>query len=586
MNRGERRRRLRLVQKGGGARGGGGDADLAGMAALQEAIRLHQAGRLKEAREKYRRVLRVAPNHPETLNYCGVVNFQLGHIGQAVSQLRKSVALRPDYPEANNNLGNVLVISGDLDGAISAYRRAVDLRPDYSEAHNNLASALHSLGDYEAALAAYRRALEIEPDFVAALNGQGTILMLTGQPEEAMASLRRAIEHNPDYLAAHVNLGNARQAMGDLAGAEKSYRRALQIQPDYAEPYLHMAWLRKNMLRSGDISAMERRLSDPSASDLEVIQLCFALAKILDDKGEYEEAFTYLKRGNRLKRAAITYRVADDERLMERIIGVFDGAFMTRAAAGGCPSETPIFVVGLPRSGTTLVEQILASHSHVFGAGELTDMPLLARGMAAGGRLEFPEAVRGLEANDYGNLGRAYAEAVRRRAPSAGRITDKMPSNFMLAGLIHLILPNARIINCIRNPLDTCFACYRQLFSTSGQDFTYDLTDLGSYYILYDRLMAHWRGVMPGRILDVTYESIVGDQVAATRRILEFCGLPWEDACLAFHRTERPVQTLSSAQVRKPIYSASVESWKRYEPQLEPLKKVLGPLAEYDPALR
>ena len=560
-----------------GAPRGGAGADIP--AILRRAFAFHTAGRTRQALGLYRRILAAQPNHAEALNHAGIAAFQLGDTADAVELLRAASRL-PGNAEAHNNLGTVLQASDDLDGAVASYRRALEIDSGNAEAHKNLGIALHKSGDPDAAAAACRRALAIDPGFAGAHNALGVALEAADDLDGAVAAYRRAVEIEPGFVGAHCNLGSVLKAAGEFDAAGAAYRRAIEVKPDLAEAYQHLAGLKTFTAPDGDTAAMEGLLSRPSITDGQAMLLGFALGKAYDDMGEYDRAFGHVEKGNRLKRASLRYDAADDEELAERIAALFTGEFLHRHGGPGAPPGQPIFIVGMPRSGTTLVEHILASHSRVYGGGELADLRRLAGGLnklSPTGR-EFPDGVADLGPKDLHRLGRTYWEAVRRRAPEAPHVTDKAPGNFRYLGLIHLMLPRARIIHCVRNPVDTCLSCYKLLF-VSGQNFSYDLVELGRYHRLYARLMDHWRAVMPGRILDVRYEDLVAGQEQETRRLLDFCGLPWEDACLSFHTTKRLVKTASATQVRRPIYKSAVGSWNRYARHLGPLVEALGPLA-------
>ena len=309
----------------------------------------------------------------------------------------------------------------------------------------------------------------------------------------------------------------------------------------------------------------------------EQIDLHFALGKAFADVGDHQRSFEHLLRGNALKRQQITYDEEKTLQRLERIRGVFTAEVLHDKSGLGCPSAAPIFIVGMPRSGTTLIEQILASHPQVFGAGELREMANLAGRIGGADAAAFPEAVQGLSGEDLRGIGEQYVQTVRRLAPDAERIADKMPSNFNLAGLIHLVLPNARIIHARRDPRDTAFSCFSLLFSGT-LEFTYDLAELGRYYRAYLELMAHWREALPQEVmLEVQYEDVVGDLEREARRIIAHCDLEWDDACLSFYKTERSVRTASATQVRQPIYQTSIGRWRRHEAQLQPLLRELPP---------
>jgi hypothetical protein len=305
--------------------------------------------------------------------------------------------------------------------------------------------------------------------------------------------------------------------------------------------------------------------------------LFFAISTVYRERGEDEKSFLYLKLANQTVRGAIAYDPAANDEGFRRLKTVFARHFLDSIAEAGFASELPVFIVGMPRSGTTLIEQIVASHPAVHGAGERKELGLFLNELGAGhgGEREFPDFVTDLEPGAFRELGERYVAALRPLAPDAERIVDKMPGNFVHVGLIAAALPDARVIHCLRDPLDTCLSCYEQYFQ-KAQPYCYDLEELGRFYRLYENLMEHWCAVLPGRILEVRYEDVVRDLEGEARRLIAFCGLDWSDACLAFHETERMVRTASANQVRQPLYATSVGRWRRFERELAPLIAALG----------
>jgi len=450
----------------------------------------------------------------------------------------------------HNSLGNVLQEQGRLLEAEDSYRRALELKPDFVEARSNLGGTLHEQGHFLEAETGYRQALEINPECSEALFGLGRLRMENGQMEEAQGLFLRALKAKPDNLAARFYLAHVKKVeTGDANfAALVEYCEAAQNN--------RIPLLGKN-----------------------AISLHFALGKCYDDSGDYEKAFFHFSEGCKLKRTTFDYSPDQVERQFSGIMRIFDQATIDRLRGAGNPSHLPIFILGMPRSGTTLIEQIIASHPEVHGAGELPDLLAIAQRDNAGTRAAFPDNLGLLDQVTLTARGVEYVAGLQQRAPEARHITDKMPANFLAIGLIHLMLPNAKIIHVNRNPVDTCLSCFTQLF-TRNQEFTYDLAELGRYYIDYSRLMKHWRNVLPkGAFLDVQYEDIVADQETQARRIIKHCGLEWNDVCLEFHKSKRSVQTASVTQVRQPIYKSSMERWRHYEKFLAPLLDALGNLA-------
>ena len=366
--------------------------------------------------------------------------------------------------------------------------------------------------------------------------------------------------------------------LGHLSEARAALERAVRLAPRNAKHRYDLGQITRFVGGDPRVAEMEQLARDSALSVGERIALHFALAKAYEDTGRHAEAFRQWLDGNALKRQQITYNEAATLSVLDRVQTVFTSEFIRTWQNVGHPSSVPVFIIGMPRSGSTLVEQILASHPQVFGGNELTRFHKAAQGIRTtpGGSTTFPERVSGMTGEDYRDLGTRYLAEIERLAPGAAHITDKMLNNFIFAGLIHLALPNAPIIHTIRDPVDTCLSCFSKLF-TEEQNHTYDLADLGRYYRHYQALMAHWHRVLPpGRILDVRYEDVVADLEGQARRIIAHCGLDWDPRCLAFHQTVRPVRTASVTQVRQPIYNSAVGRWRVHEEFLGPLLAELG----------
>ena len=395
-----------------------------------------------------------------------------------------------------------------------------------------------------------------KPDFVEAYCNLGNALKEQGKLGAAVDRYRQALAVNPRYADAYNNLGSALRDLGHLEEAHRAYEKAIELAPN--RPIFYLSYATSKRFAPGDVhlAAIEKLASESSLADDDRMYLHFALGKAYGDLKDHERSFRHLLDGNALKRRQIAYDEAAARNLFGRIAEVFTPELMRDKQNLGDPSPVPVFIVGMPRSGTTLIEQILASHPQVFGAGELA---LFGDAVA---RLPRPngdpalglDAVLSMGGQQLRELGASYVAAIRGLAPNAERITDKMPLNFRFAGLIHLALPHARIIHARRDPIDTCLSCFSKLFA-GDQPYSYDLAELGRFYRYYDALMEHWRRVLPpGVMLEVQYEEVTDDLEGQARRLVAHCGLEWDDACLSFHQTQRPVQTLSAAEVRQPIY--------------------------------
>ena len=547
-------------------------------------VALARNGELDAAAAAYRRAIALRPDHVQAhLNLGGVLRRQ-GRLDEAVAAYRQALVHRPDYPMAFNNLGNALRAQGRLQEAAQSYRRAIALQPDYAEAHHHLGVVLRDLGELGAAVAAYRRAVVLRPDYAEAHNNLGVALADRGDLDAAVASYRRALALKPDHAKAHYNLGLALQHQGALDAAAESYRLTLALKPDHAGAHYNLA-LQTQADGSPQAEAAFAALS-VQAEDLDHFEpderslLLFALGKALEDRGDHDRAFAALAQANALQRASLTFDIAAYERRAAEIAQVFDTALFERLAGAALTSERPIFVVGMARSGTTLVEQILSAHPAVQGAGETATLAKLVEQVDGAA---YPAWARTMTAVGARGLAQAYLDALPAAGPGETRVTDKTLSNFEHLGLIQLCLPNAAIIHCRRDPRDVGLSCFANRFS-QGQDHTYDLAELGRYWRAYDRLMAHWRAVLPpGRMLDVPYEAVVEDVEGWARRLVAHCGLAWDDACLRFHESGRAVRTGSFAQVRRPIYADSVGRWRRFAGHLGPLLEALGaPWADAD----
>ena len=543
---------------------------------IQDAAALHQAGRLDEAEAIYRAILEAEPDNPDALHLSGVVAHQRGRGADAVERIGRALELRPDDAPMHNNLAEALRVQGRIQEAVGHYRQAIELDDGFADPHNNLGVLLRAAGEIEAAAASYEAALARRPDFPEAENNLAVVLRDLGRPEDALAHARRAVELRPRYAEAHNNLANALKDLGRLTEAAGHYARAIEIRPAYGQPYSNLAHCRKyGPGDDADIARLEGLIASGGLTPDAEGEVRFALGKMHDDRGEFDAAFAEFETANRLhapgfERAAYTG-------FIDGLIATFSADFFAAREGWGVESELPVFIIGLPRSGTSLVEQILASHAQVHGAGELTDIGRLAQSLRVRVRSgkRFPDSALDIQRSQAAPLAQIYLDRLRSLAPEAARITDKMPSNFLYLGFIALLYPKARVIHCRRDARDVGLSCYAQNFSHRPA-FAYDLGDIGFYIREYERLMAHWQAVAPVAVLDIDYQTLIAEQESESRALVEFCGLAWDDACLAFHKSGRAVRTASSWQVRQPIYKSSAGRWQNYEPHLGPLIDALA----------
>lgn len=476
--------------------------------------------------------------------------------------------------------------AGRFAEAVSLYERVILLGLDAPQIHNNLGHALGALGKPESAVMALQRAIERKPDYAEALFNLGLELANLERFDEAEVRYRQAIKVGPRCAGAYNNLGILLKEKGRFTEAREAFERAISLEPTNFACYDNLAAVRPFVAGDPYLSALESAVNHPSGLSIaDQIHLNFALAKAYDGSDVRELAFRHLLQANRLMREQTAYDEADTLGRMVRLRELISRELIQARQGRGEPSSVPVFIVGMTRSGTTLIEQILASHPQVFGAGELQLFDQLAGSIRKlmPGVPAFPEMMLEMSQEHFRKLGTLYADRIGQRAPAAKRVTDKMTVNFLFVGLIHLALPNATIIHAVRDPVDTCVSSFATHF-TRGHEHTCDLAELGRYYRHYRELMTHWHDVLPpGRILDVRYEDLVADLEGVSRRIVSHCGLAWDARCLDFHRTERQICTASATQVRKPIYRDSVGRWRKYEAFLGPLFAELGALAAATP---
>ncbi len=546
---------------------------------LDAALALQAQGDHVAAIAAFQQASACQPDHAEASHGAAISLLALGRTEEAIASLERAVAVRPDYAEAHRNLANLLLATQRPGEAIAQYRLALACRPDDLESHNNLGVAFYVLHRHAEAIARFEHALALDPAHPTAHCSLGMALQALGRHAQAITSFERALAVRSDNAEVWNNLGSALREAGRLDDARRAFAQAVAIAPRTPQYYRHLGECMRFAPGDAHLSAMEALAGDPAALGVtDRIELHFALGKAYADLGRHADSFHHLAVGNALKRQQIIYDEAAALAMPDRIRQTYSPAVMRARSGRGDPSRLPIFVVGMPRSGSTLIEQILASHPQVFGAGELPTLEaVLAQGSGQGGD---PGKLLALlpDASDAAlrRLGAAYVAAVSALAPGATRVTDKMPANYLFVGAIHLVLPNARIIHTRRDPVDTCLSCFSRLFA-GNLPYAYDLGEVGRYHRAYARLMAHWRQVLPpGVMLEADYEDVVADLELAARRIVAHCGLDWHPGCLDFHLTDRPVRSGSATEVRQPLYRDAVGRWRAYAPTLRPLLDALG----------
>ncbi len=495
---------------------------------------------------------------------------------EARQLVKKVLREDPDNVNALNLMGGICMTQDAFNDAEAFLRKAVGLAPDFAVAWSVLSASLKEQGNFEEAIEALEKALSLDPKNADGHCSLGNLLMAWGKEERALVSFDRALAIKPDLASALLSKGHVLKTMGDLDDAIRAYRASAKARPDLGEIYWSLANLKTFRFDPDEVDCMQTQLDSGKLTDMSELHFCYSLGKYFEDQKDYPKAFEYYTQGGAIKRKSVIFDPVEYVNQSDKIIEMFTPEFFEKRASFGYSDPAPILIVGLPRSGSTLIEQILSSHSQVDGTAELSDLMILGNktGQNRFDKLKFPESLVDIDADNIEDLGKEYIERTFHHRQGAPYFTDKMPNNFPHIGFLHLILPNAKVIDARRHPLDSCFGTFKQLFA-KGQPFSYDLFEIGHYYKSYIRLMEHWDHVLPGKVLRVQYEDNVADQENQARRMIEHCGLKWEDQVLRFYETERAVKTASSEQVRQPIYNKSVNSWKRYETELEDLILVL-----------
>jgi tetratricopeptide (TPR) repeat protein len=513
----------------------------------------------------------------------GAEHLRAGRRDEAIEAFRDALRQDPDNVDAMRYLASIYLRDQEhLSDAEALLRRATQVAPDFTAAWLLLAGVLHERRRNVEAIDCCRKAVELEPENAGAWGALGHAYAFASYPEKGARAYAKSVALDPDAPAMQMGYAHVLKSLGDQAAALDAYRAAIRAKPDFGEVYWSMANLKVFRFGGEDVAAMEAQLQRDDLSESADIHFRFALAKAYEDRAEYDRAWHYYDSGNKRQRMRVTHDPQEMEVRQQEIIEVFSREFLEERSGNGCDAPDPIFIVGLPRSGSTLIEQILASHSRVEGTAELANLSKIAAsiGRYRPDKLQYPKSVRDLRRQDWRAYGEQYLEETRRyRLTDRPFFTDKLPNNFPHVGLVHLILPNAKVINARRHPLDSCLGGYKQLFG-KGQNFTYDMVDLAEYYRQYHQTMRHWHSVLPGKVLDVHYEETVADLEGQVRRLLEYCGLPFEESCVRFHETERAVQTASSEQVRRPIYREGLGKWRRYERHLDLWQEELAEILE------
>jgi tetratricopeptide (TPR) repeat protein len=577
---------------------------------LQAAIARHRQGDLTVAVAVYERVLAREPDHPLALHHLGLARFQRGERQEGLACLVRATERGPEDAAAWSDRGRMHAILGDLQAAVICLRRAVAAAPDYADGWHNLGTALRQAGNAEAALEAYRRALAIDPSRADTYLNLGNLLIDDNQSDNAVEALRRAALLDPKLGAARAALAAQLSGRGEVSEAEYVYRQAIALNPGHAQAWFGLGRTLEDLGEAEEAERCYRRvlalrplqpwalgqllslagarvdesllraarhaLADEAIPDGAKALIGYGLGKALDRRGDHDAAFAVFHAANAARRRqAGPFDAAEFERRIQHIIDTFTQVFFDERRHFGVATELPVLIVGMPRSGTTLTEQIVDRHPQMSGAGELPHLAELAASLRARFDLQtpWPLCARELRADNLAKVAEDYLHKLRARSQGgAVRISDKSPLNFHHLGLVALLFPKARIVHCRRNPIDTCLSIWFENFRPN-QNYATDLADIALYYRGYERLMAHWRRVLPLRMHEARYEDTVARLEGSARALVDFLHLPWSDRCLDFHASERVVQTPSRWQVRQPIYRSSVGRWRHYRRHLGVLEQ-------------
>ena len=494
----------------------------------------------------------------------------------AVNLLRSVLEKDKEHFTANYSLGMLYHHSNRDDLAIRFLKKAVEARPDVFGAAINLGIIQRDEGFLAEAQVNLEKAVAIKPDSAIAHVTLGMLLMDRNQLDDALYEVEKGLQLDPDDHETYARLGLLMQIRGEPKKAASYYRKVIAFNPLDGTAHRSLAYVQRQTEYNDDIQRMEVAIRSPNAPHWDRMLLGYALGKVFDDLGRFDQAFNYLQNANRLQRKSFSYSIVNQKLFFDRHKAGLDQEFIHHCKGHGLDDQTPIFVVGMPRSGTSLVEQILASHPLAFGAGEVEYSRFLVDVVEKTSQQPFPSGINGVPPEALAEAGRAYIEKLRFNAGSAERVIDKLPHNFLRIGLFAAVMPQAKIVLCERNPLDNCLSIYQNFF---GKEHGYasNLSELGQYYRLYQDLMDWWEKLLPGHFYRIKYEQLVSDTEAQVRQLLEYCELPFDENCLSFHKTRRHVKTPSASQVRQPVYQNSIARWKNYEKHLQPLREALKP---------
>jgi tetratricopeptide (TPR) repeat protein len=576
---------------------------------LRRAWDQHQAGQLAAAGKVYRELLTEAPDDPDLNNLAGLLQLQTGQPQLAEELIRRALQTEPGNPQSHYNLGIACKDQHNWEEAAKAFQACVDLAPDNAEAMNSLGNALRLGGQTEDALGWLEQALALQPghpavmlnlgmlhnqlgrhgeaeDFLsqvvavqprnaAVWNDLAVARSKLGKPEEALQAYREATRADPEFSRAWLNQGQLEEQLGQLEAAAKSFQQAILSDPALIDAHFHLAHLRSHDSTPREIEALETLWSKGGLDSTQASRLAYALGFAHESNGDYDRAFHYMSEAHGLLGKRHRFDIESHREAVLDNIALCTTENLATGSDVQSRDERPVLICGMPRSGTTLVEQILASHPQVFATGEQTILARLAGELAAETGTHFPACLSNASEEWLVDSARQYEEAVLAPASDAPKVTDTTPMNYLYLGLIAMLYPKARIVLCMRDPMDNCLSIYRQPL-TGPHAYAHDLRTLGHFYALHTQLARHWQETLGGRLAVVRYETLVSEPESQIRSLLAHCGLPFDSACLAFHETDRQVRSPSASQVRQPLFSSSVGAWRKYEQHLALLKEALG----------
>ena len=535
---------------------------------LDYVIQLYSSGQMDKALLSIKELIQDFPNIPLLHNISGACNSALGEIDSAIISFNKAIELKPDYDEAYFNLGVAFHQTGQLGEALNSYERAISIKHAYPTAHNNLGLIALSQGQLDNALKSFEWAVAYGPEYAEAHNSLGAALQELKQFEKAKVSFKKAVALNPQYAQGLHNLAILSEIINLPDEAYEYYEKALAVEPNYAEAYRNQSRTKKYKKNDPQIAQMQSIYSNDNLSISDKVHINFALAKVNEDLGNQKDFFKHLDEGSRLRKKQLNYNINETEEFHSSLIRLFseDQPKIKQLSLGPLDIR-PIFIVGMPRSGTSLVEQIISSHHSVHGAGELNNFKNVVTPAL---KNYIGNLTNTINEDDLLSIRKNYIKSLMDLNVSEKIITDKMPVNFRMIGLILTAIPEAKIIHLTRNPKATCWSNYKHYFANEN-GFTFDQEDLARFFILYQELMGFWHKSFPNKIHDISYERLTTHQEDETQKLLKYCELDWDNNCLNFHKNTRAVHTASASQVRQKMYQGSSDAWKKYEKFLQPL---------------